>query len=73
MAGPGRVGGTPASRAPVSGTRDRKRASTNALWDTRDDGEGADDTSRKHHHHVQIDGVTFDRNAPRGTYVNIVV
>ncbi|HLN25640.1 MAG TPA: hypothetical protein VK558_16820 [Patescibacteria group bacterium] len=23
--------------------------------------------------HVNIDGVTFDLNAPRGTYVNIVV
>ncbi|EKV30533.1 hypothetical protein C882_4492 [Caenispirillum salinarum AK4] len=72
MAGPGRVGGSPASRAPVSGARDRRRASTSAFWDSIEERESPDDRPR-HRNHVRIDGVTFDRNAPRGTYLNIVV
>jgi hypothetical protein len=72
MAGPGRIGGTPASRAPVSGTRDRKRASDTAFWDSLE-GRDAPEDSPRNRSHVRIDGVTFDRNAPRGTYLNIVV
>lgn len=49
-----------------------KRASATEYWDSLETQEGADDGPR-HRNHVRIDGVIFDRNAPRGAYLNIVV
>ncbi|WP_343864623.1 hypothetical protein [Caenispirillum bisanense] len=67
----GRVGSR-GSSASVGGARDRKR-SAGAVVGFDDDDRGRGDGERRHRDLIRIDGVVFDRNAPRGTYLNIVI
>ncbi|GAA0572510.1 hypothetical protein GCM10009099_07970 [Caenispirillum bisanense] len=56
----------------MGGARDRKR-SAGAVVGFDDDDRGRGDGERRHRDLIRIDGVVFDRNAPRGTYLNIVI
>lgn len=67
----GRVGSRGSSAA-VGGARDRKRSAASVVGFD-DDDRGRGDGEWRHRDLIRIDGVVFDRNAPRGTYLNIVI
>ncbi|MCA1941831.1 MAG: hypothetical protein LDL26_12620 [Caenispirillum bisanense] len=66
----GRIGSRGTSST-VGSARDRRR--TSVVIGRDDDDRPGPDGDRRHRDLVRIDGVVFDRNAPRGTYLNILI
>lgn len=67
----GRIGSRGSSTS-VGSTRDRRRSASGLAGLDGDDARTADG-ERRHRDLIRIDGVVFDRNAPRGTYLNILI
>lgn len=57
----------------LTGTRDRRRTTASRFWDDGDDRADRDDRRRRFRGYIRLEGATFDPDAPRGTYVNIIV